>query len=316
MARKVTRRVSWGLEQYTSVAASRDGRRIVATIAHPTGSLWAVPILDRPADDRDAERYPITTVRALAPRFSGTSLFYLSAGGMGDGLWRFDDGQASEIWRGVDGTLSEPPAMSPDGSRVALVVGRRGKRHLTVMSADGTNARTLATSIDIQGAAGQSTADWSRDSTWLVTGGIDAQGPGLFKIPSDGAMPVRFLTGQATNPVRSPDGKLIVYTGAFVGGRALLQGVRPDGARIDMPRVNVRQGGYRFLPDGTGLVYLPDLQSRDFWLLDLATGKQRQLTRFKAQGRLQTFDITPDGQHIVFDRWQENSDIVLIDLPK
>jgi Tol biopolymer transport system component len=165
MARKVTRRVSWGLEQYTSVAASRDGRRIVATIAHPTGSLWAVPILDRPADDRDAERYPITTVRALAPRFSGTSLFYLSAGGMGDGLWRFDDGQASEIWRGVDGTLSEPPAMSPDGSRVALVVGRRGKRHLTVMSADGTNARTLATSIDIQGGDARSFSDWTGDQS-------------------------------------------------------------------------------------------------------------------------------------------------------
>jgi hypothetical protein len=29
-----------------------------------------------------------------------------------------------------------------------------------------------------------------------------------------------------------------------------------------------------------------------------------------------TFDITPDGRQIVFDRLQQNSDIVLIDLPK
>jgi hypothetical protein len=29
-----------------------------------------------------------------------------------------------------------------------------------------------------------------------------------------------------------------------------------------------------------------------------------------------TFDITPDGKQIVFDRLRENSDIVLIDLPK
>ena len=30
---------------------------------------------------------------------------------------------------------------------------------------------------------------------------------------------------------------------------------------------------------------------------------------------IRTFDITPDGRHIVFDRQRENSDIVLIDLP-
>jgi len=65
LASKVIRRVSSGLDQYTSVAASRDGRRIVATIANPTASLWTVPILDRLAADRDAQRYPATTtVRA------------------------------------------------------------------------------------------------------------------------------------------------------------------------------------------------------------------------------------------------------------
>ena len=42
--------------------------------------------------------------------------------------------------RGVDGALSEPPAVSPDGRRLAVVVRREGKRHLSIMSADGTNA--------------------------------------------------------------------------------------------------------------------------------------------------------------------------------
>jgi hypothetical protein len=31
---------------------------------------------------------------------------------------------------------------------------------------------------------------------------------------------------------------------------------------------------------------------------------------------LRTFDITPDGKEIVFDRSKQNSNIVLIDLPK
>lgn len=301
---------------YTSVSASHDGRRVVATIANPTASLWTVPILDRPAEDRDAKPFPLPMVRALAPRFGGTSLFFVSSHGTGDRLWRFHDGQASEVWKGADRALSEPPAVSPDGLRVAVVVRQDGKRHLAIMSADGTNSRTLAASIDMQGDAGQATADWSRDGNWIVTGGRDALGPALFKIPVDGSATVRLFSGQAVNPVWSPDGSLIVYAGGFMNGQATLLGVRPDGAPVELPPVRARQGGYRFLCNGKGLVYLPFIQSLDFWLLNFATKNRHQITRLSNQGMLQTFDITPDGKQIVFDRSRQNSDIVLIDLPR
>ncbi|HUQ70152.1 MAG TPA: protein kinase, partial [Planctomycetaceae bacterium] len=313
---KASSRVSWGLEQYTSVAADGDGRRVVATVARQTSTLWTVPIVDRPAGDRDARRYPVTTGWAQSPRFGGRSLFFLSAGGKGGRLWRFANGSAAEIWRGTEGTLSEPPSLSPDGKLMALVVSRQGRRQLTVVSTDGTNARTMGFPIEPQGATGQSTADWSQDGRWLMMGGSDGRGSGLFKISVDGGAAVRLIAGQATNPVRSPDGGLILFTGAFVGGQAPLQGIHPDGTPVKLPAMSVRQGGYRFLPDGTGVVYLPSLQSRDFWLLNLATGTRRQLTHFTDRRRVDTFDITPDGREIVFDRLQENSDIVLIDRPK
>jgi len=54
---------------------------------------------------------------------------------------------------------------------------------------------------------------------------------------------------------------------------------------------------------------------QDFWLLDLATKKTRRLTRLNNRATMRTFDITPDGKEIVFDRLRENSDVVLIDLP-
>ena len=72
----------------------------------------------------------------------------------------------------------------------------------------------------------------------------------------------------------------------------------------------------RFLPDGTGLVYMLGSQpSQDFWLLDLATMEKRQLTRLDPTATMRTFDITPDGQRIVFDRLSRDSDIVMIELP-
>jgi hypothetical protein len=92
--------------------------------------------------------------------------------------------------------------------------------------------------------------------------------------------------------------------------------VRPDGTSVELPPIQVRPGGYRFLPNGSGLVYLPRIQGLDFWLLDFATKKSRPLTGLSNQGHLGTFDITPEGKHIVFDRSRQNSNIVLIEVPK
>jgi Tol biopolymer transport system component len=50
-------------------------------------------------------------------------------------------------------------------------------------------------------------------------------------------------------------------------------------------------------------------------MLDLVSGKVRQLTDLKAGFTVKNFDISPDGKRILFDRSRENSDIVLIDLP-
>jgi Tol biopolymer transport system component len=318
---KVTRRVTAGLEQYTFVSASRDGRRIVATVANPTASLWRVPLLDRLVDDDDAEPYPVPTQRALAPRFGGGTLFYLSLSsrGTGDGLWRVQNDSAFEVRKGADGVLTEPPAASPDGRRVVVVIRQQGKRRLAVMSADGTESRTLATSIDIRGVEGQGVADWSPDGAWIVTGGEDGEGPGLFKIPVDGGLPIRLVSEEAVNPVWSPNGDLIVYAVPFggAGGRNVLRGVRPDGTAVAMPEVRVRRGGaHRFARNGSGLVYLEGIESKDFRFVDLETQKTRQVTGFSDRGFLNHFDITPDGKYLVFDRSRQNSDVVLIDLPK
>ena len=69
--------MSIGLEQYTSVQASADGRKLVAAISNPAAGLWTVPILDRVAGEADVKPFAVQNVRALAPRFGGSSLFYL-----------------------------------------------------------------------------------------------------------------------------------------------------------------------------------------------------------------------------------------------
>jgi hypothetical protein len=77
--RKVSRRAAYGVEQYVSIAASADRRRLVASVANPRTSLWSVPILDGVAGEHDVKPLDLPTVRALVPRFGGASLFYLSS---------------------------------------------------------------------------------------------------------------------------------------------------------------------------------------------------------------------------------------------
>ena len=185
VATKVSRRASVGLEQYASVAASADRRRLVATVQNPRAVLWSVPILDRVATESDAELFSDTRgTHALAPRFGGSSLFYLSSRRSGDGLWRYEGGQVTEIWRGSETALLEPAAVSPDGDSLVLLLRRDDGRRLHVLSADGAQLRVLSESADAGGAA-----DWSPDGRWIITGGSEAAVPGLFKIPVDGGAP-------------------------------------------------------------------------------------------------------------------------------
>ncbi|MET0165208.1 MAG: protein kinase, partial [Vicinamibacterales bacterium] len=307
---KTTHRISFGLEKYTSVASSTDGRRVVATVANPMAGLSSVPILDRVAVESDVRPFPLSATRALSPRFSGTSLFFLSSSGTGDGLWRFQDGQILEIWKGSDGGLLESPAISKDGRRVAFVVRRNGKLVLQVENTDGTDPYTLGDAIDLLGSL-----DWSPDGKWIVAGARN----GLFKIPVAGGAPVRLAAESLTNPVWSPVGDLILAAGPQVGLLAPLRGMTSEGTPVPLPDIKLHRDGerVRFLPDGRGFVYMqgPGLP-QDFWLFDLPTSKSRQLTRLNNGAAMRTFDVTSDGKQIVFDRLRDNSDIVLIDLPK
>ncbi len=310
---RASRRISSGLDQYTAISATADGRRLAASVVNAQVNLWSVPITSQPVEERDVKAFPLPTTRAHAPRFGGGVLFYLSSRSGADGLWSYREGQALEIWKGSEGALQSSPAVSPDGKWVAIPLKRDAKRQMHVIAADGTQLRPLSGGVDVRGAA-----SWSPQGDWIVSAGSDSDGEGLFKIPVDGGVPVRLAKGAFLDPVWSPRGDLIVYGGTQVFTLMPLLGVHPDGTPAKLPEISVRREGERarFLPDGTGLVYMQGSTTagQDFWLLDLSTMRSRSLTHLTNPAIMQAFDITPDGKQIVFDRIRENSDIVLIDL--
>ena len=312
--RKVPRRISFGAEKYTSIAATRDRTRLVATVSNPSAGLWTVPIVAPGiAGESDVKAVALPTADSIAPQYGGESLFYLSSVSTGHGLWRFERGEATEIWKGRDGAVLTPPAVSRDGRRVALVIRREGQLRLHVLSSDGGEVQTLGDNIDVRGAP-----SWSPDGRWIVVAGSEKGSDALFKIPLTADAPVRLSEGTAFNPVWSPAGDLIVYAGPNVSAYAPLLAVRPDGTPVPMPAIRVRRDGerMRFTPDGSGVIYMQGpLRAQDFWLLNLSSMESRQLTKLANRASMRTFDVAPDGKHLVFDRLRDNSDVVLIDLP-
>ena len=113
------------------------------------------------------------------------------------------------------------------------------------MSADGTGLMRFADTLDVRGSA-----SWSPDGNWVVTGGIDATGPGVFKVPVGGGAPVRLVAKAGFDPVWSPNGSLIVYTGDVVAASAPLLAVRPDGTPVELPpfKCGLEANGIVFCP--------------------------------------------------------------------
>ena len=130
---------------------------------------------------------------------------------------------------------------------------------------------------------------------------------------------MRLVAGEARNPVWSPKGDLIVYATPFAGagGRDALRGVRPDGTPVQLPEVQVRLGGaHRFLRTARAWCICRALKPRTSGCSISPRTRSVSSLDLSDRGYLNAFDITPDGKYLVFDRTLQNSDIVLIELPK
>jgi Tol biopolymer transport system component len=309
---RVPHKLSVGVDRYTSLSASSDGQRLVATLASPKRTLWRLPVAGSPSPASAATRVPMSTSSGFCPRLGPGYLLFVSASAVGESIWKAAGAVSSELWAGKGVRILGGPAISPDGQRIAFSVRQQGQSYLYVMQADGTGVRLVCASLDLQGSPA-----WASDGQSLTSAAVDQGEPRLFRVPLDGRPASPFLHEYSIDPAWAPDGRFLVYSGPDVGATISLRAATADALPHPLRPLNLVRGARRvaFLPGRRQLVVLRgEIQHKDLWLIDLDTGAERQLTTFGPDFAIRDFDISPDGRELVLERVQEQSDVVLLDL--
>ena len=311
---RIPHRLTSGLDRYTSLAASADGRRLAVTLASPKSTLWRLPIADSAAKMSADTPISLTTSAGSSPRLGPNYLLYVSATGTSESIWKLVNGTATELWSGQGAQVFGGPAIAPDGRYIAFSVRRRGKTLLYVMQADGTNARVMTESLDLQGAPA-----WAPDGQSITTAADDHGVPHLLRVPIDGGAPTVFLQEYSVDPTWAPDGRYVVYSGPDIGTTFSVKAVTAQAAPHALPALTLTRGARHlaFLAGGRALVLLRgEIQHKNLWFIDLATGAERQLTNLPPDFDIRDFDISPDGREVILERVRDRSDVVLLDLPR
>ena len=165
------------------------------------------------------------------------------------------------------GMVAAEPRWSPDGSRIAFVMGPRdhvtryaGDGDIYVMNADATDSHRLTHGLDASVPA------WSPDGSRIVF--VKGQGQALVVMRADGSDQHVIAGGRGyyESPAWSPEGGDIAYLSGRDWSTKAIFTIRPDGTgERQLTRRSASIGGPAWSPDGRLIAY----SSRDrLWVMN------------------------------------------------
>jgi Tol biopolymer transport system component len=304
-------RTRFALASFTSLAASANGMKLVATLSSPRDSLWSVPLAALTADG-PARSPPVRIIgNGATPRLSRTTLVYTATSADTEAIWVRHDENSHEIWRSKRAHLLGAPALTDSGDRMAFLTAEGGKTVLNVVDLDGSHFRRIADSLQLRGNAA-----WFPDGLSLLCAVVRDGEPRLMRIYLDGQPPTPFVAEYSMDPVWAPDHRFVVYSGADIGTTFPLRAAAADGRPYPTAGVMLTRGARRatFYPGSEFLVILDgEIGHKNFSLLDLASGARRPLTQLPADFDVRDFDLSATGAVIVFNRVEAGSEMAVID---
>jgi len=214
-------------------------------------------------------------VNVSAPCWAGRLSLFYSSYKFGNAVifsHVLQSGQRKAIARYGGSNIS--PAVSPDGSKVAMILSKSGSPDLYVSDIEGGNLRQLTST-----AEAESSPCWSPDGRMICYTSRERGGrPSLFKISANGGRPEVIPTPGApipSEPDWSPNGKWIAFTSLIGTFRIFI--TPSDGGRV----YEVAEGeDPSWAPNSRALIYCkgPD-GGKHLSLLDVPTKQFKDVPR-------------------------------------
>jgi Tol biopolymer transport system component/serine/threonine protein kinase len=299
-------------DQGTWPSISREGGRLCYVKDDDRIDIWRVGGPASTEDARRATKFISSTRYENFAQYSpdGQQILFGSYRSGADEIWICDsDGSNPRqlTRRGKPGGAMAG-AWSPDGEQVAFSGVEDGTWEVFVVQTAGGIPRRLTS-----GPSNDGYASWSRDGRFIYFGSDRTGRLEVFRIPAAGGEPQQITEEGGAYAVESPDGRDLYFT--IWGLEGGLPGIwrMPVGGGEAM-KIHDFGGflGFEVLEDGICVVNR-DSQPPSVDYLDLHSGKTRQIAALDVRPGRMGFSISPDQRWILFQGWEDESDLMLVE---
>jgi len=301
-----SRRLVAGMDQYSDVSASADGRQVAALRVSITSNLWSLDP-DAPAtpsrqltftsgsDNAVGDEFQLLADGTVVYQAAGDERLFLSAiAPDGTAPRSFRDDLADDLY-----FLCRPGAwfvqrFDRSDGKITSSIWR--------FDADGTNRRRIGT------GSTEILCEVSPDGRTILMcnwGRVRS----LIRINADGGDP-KTLTEDSAGPSAdiSPDGRLFVYrafrgVGASMGIRNTVRRM-DDGSLVSMPELPISAVNVDWILDSNTLAFIDRSDpATNVFRFDIRTGATTPLTSF-TDGRVADYNLSPDGRRLAITRYE------------
>lgn len=229
-------------------AFSPDGQRIVFSRSSPPNNGTMADIYVMNADGSGQTRLTQASGYNSTPAYSPDGqriVFSRTPDGRYSDVWIMNADGSGQAMLAASGTPNEAmPVFSPDGQQVAFTSYRDGNDEIYVVNIDGTGARNLTNSAELDG-----NASFSPDGQRIAFESDRSDDFKIYVMNADGSSQTRLTSGPADDesPSFSPDGREIAFATNRGGGT--IYTMRADGSDpMELLRSPAAQPAWGTLP--------------------------------------------------------------------
>jgi eukaryotic-like serine/threonine-protein kinase len=306
-----SRPVTNDLNDYHNASLNADSSALVAVLTDITSNIWVAPT----GEWNNAR--PLTSGKKNGGRSGGTTwtpdgrIVYRSFAGGNPDIWIMDADGRNQKQLTDDAYVERSLSVTGDGRYIVFDSARTGPVQIWRVDIDGSNLKQLTM------GTGALWPQVSPDGKWVVYTSLGSSGFNIWKVSIDSGQPMLITNKFASQPVISPDGKLIAcylrdeQTGVMQIALLPFEGGDPV-KLFDLPSPVRLYDAVNWTPDGRALTYVNGRGIvTNIWLQSLDGGQPRQLTDFHTD-RIFSFSWSRDGKWLAVSRGIVSNDVVLI----